>query len=164
LINEEIGKGNYTHLVVREDENKKVLLAKIRDGKSLFRMALNELPALTLLNQKEEYEEFAELEAPGPELSIENKTMEVSESKLIANVYPNPVVDLVTIKLNNSENSLVKIIGMNGQLMKMEEQNGNSFEMDLSELETGNYILEVTSVSNSNAGTKKVERLTLVKN
>src|SRR6056297_3549945 len=60
------------------------------------------------------------------------------------NVYPNPAIDYITVKVENgSRVGTISIYNMIGSLVKVEEINGNEKEIDISDLPAGSYIISV---------------------
>lgn len=61
-------------------------------------------------------------------------------------VYPNPASNVINIELNEAAaNAQVRTFNTAGQLMKVMEMNSGSASMDISELPTGVYYLEVAT-------------------
>ena len=57
-------------------------------------------------------------------------------------LFPNPTRDKLTVEFKNNKISLLKIISIQGELLKLEEQLGSKAEIDVSLLDPGVYILE----------------------
>lgn len=62
-------------------------------------------------------------------------------------IYPNPAKSNFTIKINEN-NAVLKIYSTVGQLMKEDKLTQNENTIDIKELSTGSYILEVISEKN----------------
>jgi hypothetical protein len=61
-------------------------------------------------------------------------------------VYPNPASRKLYVK--NAENSVISIYRLNGALVKTLNNAGRDAEIDVSEMETGIYILKIQSNNN----------------
>ena len=62
-------------------------------------------------------------------------------------VYPNPTTDYINIKIegNSSSNWDVKVLDMNGRIVRNTAFNGNAYNMNISEFATGIYTLQLVS-------------------
>lgn len=62
-------------------------------------------------------------------------------------VYPNPTTDYLNIKIdaNNSSNWDVKVLDMNGRIVRNTTFSGNAYNMNISEFATGIYTLKLVS-------------------
>lgn len=60
-----------------------------------------------------------------------------------ATIYPNPVKEKLTIELPHPQQTLVKIYSISGQLIKQLEINNFSTKIDLNNLNSGIYILQL---------------------
>lgn len=70
-------------------------------------------------------------------------------------IFPNPATDYVTIKLTNSENTIVRIIDIKGAEQSVFNTNGMaSVLLDLSKLEAGIYVIQV--INNSKVTSKQL--------
>jgi len=65
------------------------------------------------------------------------------EGDVSINVFPNPVVDLLTVELSINEEVNVSIFNMAGVLVKEEMMNGNRLQVDCSELSAGIYLVKI---------------------
>ncbi|MEJ6748515.1 MAG: T9SS type A sorting domain-containing protein [Flavobacteriales bacterium] len=59
------------------------------------------------------------------------------------NIYPNPAKNNITIENNNFVISNIELYNITGQLVKTENVNSMSMNMNISDLKTGIYILEL---------------------
>jgi hypothetical protein len=60
------------------------------------------------------------------------------------NVYPNPVTDVLNVQWNNTtEMANLSIRDLSGRLILSERAGNGNAAIDLSELSSGNYILEL---------------------
>jgi hypothetical protein len=60
-------------------------------------------------------------------------------------IYPNPIVDLLTIKTDFPESHFIEITSLNGQLMLSREVEGTSYQIDLSAFLKGVYFITIRS-------------------
>lgn len=62
-------------------------------------------------------------------------------------VYPNPTTDYLNIKIdaNNSSNWDVKVLDMNGRIVRNTTFSENAYNMNISEFATGIYTLKLVS-------------------
>ncbi|MCG8696747.1 MAG: T9SS type A sorting domain-containing protein [Bacteroidales bacterium] len=68
---------------------------------------------------------------------------EIKTSNVELTLYPNPVSDMVTIMLNNNDASMVSVISMTGQVVKNTKYFEGETSVDVSDLPTGMYIVQV---------------------
>lgn len=64
-------------------------------------------------------------------------------SKGIEAIYPNPTTGMLTVKLTDLSASEISIFSITGQLVKHISAEGNKVNLDLAELNTGNYIISI---------------------
>ena len=67
-------------------------------------------------------------------------------SAITLSVYPNPVTDILKIDID-AKIAAVEMLDLNGKSLLLQKGNQNTF--DISSLETGSYILRVTTVKNT---------------
>lgn len=67
-----------------------------------------------------------------------NKNIEAT----VIGLFPNPVNDKLFVSINHNELQHIKLYSINGILVKEVVANGNLFEMDLSDVNSGQYIVE----------------------
>jgi cephalosporin-C deacetylase-like acetyl esterase len=67
---------------------------------------------------------------------IRNKNKEII-------IYPNPALDLLTIKMANTDNSDIKIYDILGKLVLTNSTNTNETTLNISNLAKGNYFIEI---------------------
>ena len=60
-------------------------------------------------------------------------------------VYPNPFSDKLNIQTNEDNLQFLKIIDLQGRLIKQEKVSGSSYELNLESLPQATYILEIIS-------------------
>jgi len=61
------------------------------------------------------------------------------------NIFPNPAKNNITIENSNFEINTVELYNIAGQLVKSENVNSMSTNLNLSDLKKGIYILEIQS-------------------
>ncbi len=69
-------------------------------------------------------------------------------SKGIDAIYPNPTTGQLTVQLEDGAESIVSIYSITGQLVKQLTAEGNKINMDVSELNSGNYIMSIAQGDN----------------
>ena len=62
-------------------------------------------------------------------------------------IYPNPTTNILNISSTISGNKKVSIFDVTGKLIKNTEENNDDFEIDVSNLKNGSYILKINNVS-----------------
>ncbi len=70
-----------------------------------------------------------------------------SDGTIKLEVYPNPASKLITINTENSTSftHTLQVFDMAGRLFKNNSFNGNSIKLDVSNLQSGNYIIRITT-------------------
>lgn len=63
------------------------------------------------------------------------------------NLYPNPVINTLNINSDNSEEKLISIFTTSGQLIKNLKTTDKNLSIDVSQLSSGSYILNINNVS-----------------
>jgi cephalosporin-C deacetylase len=58
-------------------------------------------------------------------------------------IYPNPATDVLTIKMDNSENSDIKIYDILGKIVLVGQTTTNETQLNISALAKGNYCVEI---------------------
>lgn len=73
-----------------------------------------------------------------------------AKSDLDIKVYPNPVIDVVNLKSNDSKITLVSVIDMSGKAIKtvMSSEKTNEIAVNVSELNAGSYLLIIHTDKN----------------
>jgi hypothetical protein len=75
----------------------------------------------------------------------------MEETETSANVFPNPVNDLLIIQLNglNKTDAQVELLDLNGRLITKQTINQGSTigYIDVSTIYSGNYLLRITSTN-----------------
>lgn len=154
VIRTEIDNGNYAELVV-DSASEITLKATIRKGKQMFRTALDHLEPKTLLRSDINLDDFDTSNEPGPTTTVDVVPEKLSMS-MVAKVYPNPVIDMIHVELGSNDSKTIRVINQNGQVLKIDKTNQINVQMDLSDLKTGIYILEV---SNEQTGVKETKKI-----
>lgn len=74
----------------------------------------------------------------------EDLTVSLNEiNKEIKSLYPNPVINDLTISLETAGNSIARIINREGKLVKQKQFNGKQGVIDFSDLEKGLYVVSI---------------------
>ena len=73
----------------------------------------------------------------------DNLAVNSIQSKTFVSLSPNPVSDILKLKIAKGNISNIKIWSVNGQLYDSYTLNNQQFEIDLSNYETGLYILQI---------------------
>ncbi|MEA3444234.1 MAG: T9SS type A sorting domain-containing protein, partial [Bacteroidota bacterium] len=75
---------------------------------------------------------------------------EISTNKIDFRVYPNPIIDRATIdiSLNYPDDLKISVFDLSGRIVRKIEENhvesgSHSFEIDISELKSGTYVLKI---------------------
>ena len=63
-------------------------------------------------------------------------------------IYPNPANDNITVKLPNEGSSYVFLMNLDGKLIKNENKSSSEFELDLSSVHQGTYIIYIMQGKN----------------
>jgi uncharacterized repeat protein (TIGR01451 family) len=71
-------------------------------------------------------------------------------------VYPNPVTDVLTIQINNGGYDVLRLLNNMGQVVSQQNISGNTMNMNMANLPTGMYYLQLTGKENTI--TQKVEK------
>lgn len=77
-------------------------------------------------------------------------TKEITNSDLQIQLYPNPVQDLLTIKIQDVNVSRLSLFSINGLLLKEIDLKGielNDIEINTSDLKNGQYIVKITKTN-----------------
>lgn len=84
---------------------------------------------------------------------VANQNNTIAESEMRLNVYPNPAGNHMNLAVENlNGDASLKIYNISGKLVKQEQINNSFTELNVSQLPTGVYMLNITSES----GTKTV--------
>ncbi len=86
--------------------------------------------------------------------SLNTNTSVTGKSLGDAIVYPNPANQNVTIQLPQEGNGSILLVSLDGKVIKREKTESSQFEMDLSAVQSGNYVLYI--VQSGNKFTKKL--------
>jgi len=63
------------------------------------------------------------------------------------NLYPNPVSDILRVKISFGNINHINIYGINGKLYRKYNINHGSVELDLSSFESGVYVIKIQTAS-----------------
>lgn len=89
--------------------------------------------------------------------AADTSTNSVKEFSLLgASFYPNPANDKLTISLENAANAVVVVRGLDGRLIATEQIFGTS-TLNISELVSGIYFLELTNENGQKASAKFIK-------
>jgi hypothetical protein len=84
-------------------------------------------------------------------VTVYTSTAGLKETEISANVFPNPVNDLLIVQLNglNQSDALVELHDLNGRVItqKIINQGSTIACIDVSTFYTGNYLLKITSAN-----------------
>lgn len=61
----------------------------------------------------------------------------------IAQIYPNPFTSKLNIKLSEPQYYVLKILNVQGKLIKLIKGTGNNIELELTDIQSGFYIIEI---------------------
>jgi hypothetical protein len=64
-------------------------------------------------------------------------------------VYPNPVTDVLTIQINNGGYDVLRLLNIMGQVVSQQNISGNTMNMNMANLPTGMYYLQLTGKDNT---------------
>jgi len=78
-------------------------------------------------------------------VTVEGSTGLVNLEGYLAKIYPNPVLDLLTIETANLGWLSIKITSLNGQIIDSRNFTGNSHQIDLTSFPKGIYFITVES-------------------
>jgi len=85
---------------------------------------------------------------------------ELSDKNFKVNIYPNPAVEFIYIQVENKEINKVSIelYSMDGKLVTNEifDNNGTSYEFNLSKHSSSQYILKITDLNGGNTQSYKI--------
>jgi len=88
--------------------------------------------------------------------AVKNTTNIYKIENNILNIYPNPAINLITLQFsNNTNNAVVSIYNLLGNLVKSEKLNGTHQSIDIAELPNGYYVVNITD-NNKNTSQKKL--------
>ncbi len=60
-------------------------------------------------------------------------------------LYPNPVKDFITIETNSSDNAILNVFDINGQIILSKELKATSTKLNISNLPTGVYMFQISN-------------------
>ncbi len=76
-------------------------------------------------------------------------TSKVKSSQFIMNVYPNPASQFINIQTINSGVYDIKIMNLSGQIVNQVQGNGNQFSINVENLPSGLYLVNIQSQNQS---------------
>lgn len=76
---------------------------------------------------------------------VPNLSIEAIED-LDYNIFPNPVTDILTIDSNNSKTKEIELFTISGQQIKSFTSNNKSIQIDVSQFQSGTYILKINNI------------------
>jgi len=79
------------------------------------------------------------------------------KEEMTVKVFPNPVSEMLKIRLNDSDKGIVRVRDIQGQLIDEKSYDAKEFEIDTENWSTGIYFLNITG--NNRAVTKKVIKM-----
>jgi hypothetical protein len=142
IIKHELDSGNYSDLI-RDTVGGPTINVEKKDGKEIFRMVIEKLkPEKLILPTPDDFIHDNDEQSSSDEDSM---NAAVKKSELITKVYPNPFESIVTIELNAESSYLFNVYDMSGKLKKTAERTTDNMQLDLTELNSGQYILKVFS-------------------
>jgi len=90
------------------------------------------------------------------ENTLSNLDLDFSEDVIL---YPNPVSDFVNIELGGNDSEyILKIFSIEGKLVKQISKLQDSSRIDLQELKTGIYIVQIYAKENGKNKTFKIQK------
>lgn len=139
ILNQEIINNNSKELIT-DTTNTTTINVDKREGKSLFRMVIENLePEKRITNN------YTIKEVENHILEEEKEAHSIEKIKLVKKVFPNPFIDNITVELMETSSYLFKIMDANGKHIKSYKENNNSVNISLLNLLPGVYMLYVTS-------------------
>jgi len=94
------------------------------------------------------------------EISVVTSIEQAKDINLSVLAYPNPTTDYLTLKVKNyeSNNLSFKLFDINGKLLKTENLMGKETQIEMQNLNPGNYFLKITD------NQKEIKVFTIIKN
>jgi len=139
IINNELDSGKYANLII-DTVKVNTLKANKKDGKEIFRYVIEQLePEKILFNELDNLSNVIEQDATME--YVDNS--DYKKGGLIKKVFPNPFEDQVTIELIHKSLFIFMVFDLNGKLIMNSKQNTDKIKIELPNLKTGTYILQV---------------------
>ena len=82
-------------------------------------------------------------------VQVANGPLGLTDLELAFSVYPNPANDVLKLVVSNGTAETMRIVGLDGKIVFTQLLNGNNQTINTSALQTGFYILEITSGAGS---------------
>ena len=82
-------------------------------------------------------------------IQVANGPLGLSDLELEFNVYPNPANDALNLVVSNGTAESMRIIGLDGKVVLTQLLSGNNQTINTTSLQSGSYILEITSGAGS---------------
>jgi len=90
------------------------------------------------------------------EQTIGIEQLQVTNYKL--QVYPNPANSRLNVKLENNANGTLTLFDMSGKIVLSQAVNGNSAQINVSQLSAGNYILRLLENGTESDGVQVIKK------
>ena len=80
-----------------------------------------------------------------------SNSISATNSEQVLKLYPNPASSSVTVELNEAlaEGALIQVFDVSGSLVKSKNVNGEKQTLDISDLQSGSYIIQVSNSKES---------------
>jgi hypothetical protein len=69
-------------------------------------------------------------------------TLDINENTFFCSLYPNPFTTTLNVITEDEVNS-IRVYDVNGRMLKEQYVSGTQFNLDLSELSIGTYLLQI---------------------
>jgi hypothetical protein len=141
--------------VLKEDD--KITIEKIPglvipgDSTAIEPEPENNLPGIEPGNEEEDSSDEEK-----PSTQLDTDPLAVIGPELVTTVYPNPTTDFITIETGTDSKFIVRVFDINGQLVEEQNFSGNKTRLDVQELVTGNYLVEVMDIASGKKSVVKI--------
>lgn len=139
IINNRLDSGNYSNLII-DTVGVNTVQAKKKDGKEIFRFVIEQLEPEKLIPYNPDY--LAD-DYENDTLISKSDNQTITETVLIKKVYPNPFTDNITVELSEKAPYVFKVFDVNGKHIKTSKLNTANMKMELPNLKSGYYILQI---------------------